>query len=99
MDNSEHLESFSIIYLAAFCNIASFEYLGTFVMKIIATDADEPNHKNSQIGFKIVSQDPSHPQAFRIDPATGEVRTTTYNLDREVFFVFVLCLSPLLQPI
>nr|XP_020646613.1 desmoglein-2 [Pogona vitticeps] len=55
----------------------------TIVMKITATDADDPDTKNAQIAFKIVSQDPSQPEAFTINRATGEVRTARFQLDRE----------------
>uniref|UniRef100_A0ABM5GBF8 Desmoglein-2 n=1 Tax=Pogona vitticeps TaxID=103695 RepID=A0ABM5GBF8_9SAUR len=56
----------------------------TIVMKITATDADDPDTKNAQIAFKIVSQDPSQPEAFTINRATGEVRTARFQLDREL---------------
>nr|XP_056710904.1 desmoglein-2-like [Euleptes europaea] len=58
--------------------------VGTIVMKIDATDADEPNTLNSKIAFRIVSQEPSEPPAFVINKATGVVQTATYQLDREV---------------
>ncbi|XP_034285548.1 desmoglein-2 [Pantherophis guttatus] len=58
--------------------------VGTLVLKITATDADEPNSLNSQIAFKIVSQEPNDPNAFVINKATGEVRTATFQLDREL---------------
>ncbi|NXG18495.1 DSG2 protein, partial [Grallaria varia] len=54
---------------------------GTIVMRINATDADEPNNLNSKIAFRIVSQSPS--TAFRMDKNTGEVQVATINLDRE----------------
>ncbi|NXT84217.1 DSG2 protein, partial [Zapornia atra] len=54
---------------------------GTIVMRINATDADEPNNLNSKIAFKILSQSPS--AAFTIDKDTGEVRVAKINLDRE----------------
>ncbi|KAL8182206.1 UNVERIFIED_CONTAM: hypothetical protein K2H54_047710 [Gekko kuhli] len=57
--------------------------VGTIVMKINATDADEPNTLNSKIAFRIVSQEPSEPPAFMINKATGVVQTTTFQLDRE----------------
>ncbi|XP_060099841.1 desmoglein-2 [Heteronotia binoei] len=57
--------------------------VGTVVMKIVATDADEPNTLNSKIAFRIVSQEPSEPSAFMINKATGVVQTTTFRLDRE----------------
>ncbi|XP_074941020.1 desmoglein-2 isoform X2 [Phalacrocorax aristotelis] len=54
---------------------------GTIVMKINATDADEPNNLNSKLAFRIISQSPS--AAFSIDKDTGEVRVAKINLDRE----------------
>ncbi|NXX62015.1 DSG2 protein, partial [Scopus umbretta] len=54
---------------------------GTFVMRVNATDADEPNNLNSKIAFRIVSQSPS--AAFSMDKDTGEVRVAKINLDRE----------------
>ncbi|NXU21804.1 DSG2 protein, partial [Thalassarche chlororhynchos] len=54
---------------------------GTIVMRINATDADEPNNLNSKIAFRIISQSPS--AAFSMDKDTGEVRVAKINLDRE----------------
>ncbi|NXK97174.1 DSG2 protein, partial [Formicarius rufipectus] len=62
-------------------SIEELSETGTIVMRINATDADEPNTLNSKIGFKIVSQSPSG--AFHIDSNTGVVRVATKNLDRE----------------
>ncbi|KFV59629.1 Desmoglein-1, partial [Gavia stellata] len=54
----------------------------TLVMKIIASDADEPNHLNSKIAFKIESQEPSGPPMFIMNKYTGELHLANY-LDRE----------------
>ncbi|NXH95483.1 DSG1A protein, partial [Pachycephala philippinensis] len=54
----------------------------TLVMKIIATDLDEPNHLNSKIAFKIESQEPSGPPMFIMNKYTGELHLANY-LDRE----------------
>lgn len=54
-------------------------------MKIIASDADEPNNLNSKIAFKIESQEPSGPPMFVMKKATGELHLANY-LDREVTF-------------
>ncbi|XP_074753841.1 desmoglein-2-like [Athene noctua] len=54
---------------------------GTIVMRINATDADEPNNLNSKIAFRIISQSPS--AAFNMNKDTGEVRVAKINLDRE----------------
>lgn len=53
-------------------------------MIINATDADEPNHLNSKIAFKIISQEPAGTPMFLLSRHTGEVRTLTNSLDREV---------------
>ncbi|NWI63315.1 DSG2 protein, partial [Todus mexicanus] len=54
---------------------------GTLVLRINATDADEPNNLNSKIAFRIISQNPS--AAFSMNKDTGEVRVAKINLDRE----------------
>ncbi|XP_015270042.1 PREDICTED: desmoglein-2 [Gekko japonicus] len=64
--------------------------VGTVVMRISATDADEPNTLNSKIAFRIISQEPSEPPAFMINKATGVVQTTTFQLDREEHSSFSL---------
>lgn len=56
----------------------------TLVMKITATDADEPNTLNSKISYRIVSQEPPYPPVFYLNKDTGEVYTTSITLDREV---------------
>ncbi|XP_004703134.1 desmoglein-2 [Echinops telfairi] len=55
----------------------------TIVMKINATDADEPNTINSKISYKIVSQEPNYPPVFHLNKDTGEISTTSFKLDRE----------------
>uniref|UniRef100_F7EP22 Desmoglein 2 n=1 Tax=Monodelphis domestica TaxID=13616 RepID=F7EP22_MONDO len=55
----------------------------TLVMKISATDADEKNHINSQVSYKIVSQEPAQPFVFFLDKDKGEILTTAFLLDRE----------------
>ncbi|NWI92275.1 DSG2 protein, partial [Pitta sordida] len=62
-------------------SIEELSETGTVVMRINATDADEPNNLNSKIAYKIVSQSPS--DAFSMDKNTGEVRVAKINLDRE----------------
>lgn len=59
-------------------------FLDSLVMILNATDADEPNHLNSKIAFKIISQEPAGMPMFLISRNTGEVRTLTSSLDREV---------------
>ncbi|KAG8133552.1 hypothetical protein E2320_011323, partial [Naja naja] len=54
----------------------------TFVMKITATDADEPNNLNSKIAYKIESQTPSGPLLFILNTENGELHIAK-ALDRE----------------
>lgn len=56
--------------------------LGTTVMKIQATDADEPGNINSQIRYEIIKQEPSN-DMFSINE-NGEVLVNNAGLDREV---------------
>ncbi|XP_034374150.1 desmoglein-3 [Arvicanthis niloticus] len=65
----------------------------SLVMILNATDADEPNHMNSKIAFKIVSQEPAGMPMFLISRNTGEVRTLTSSLDREQISSYHLVVS------
>ncbi|XP_036881131.2 desmoglein-2 [Manis javanica] len=66
--------------------VGSIEELSTehtLVMKISATDADEPNTLNSKISYRLVSQEPAYPPVFHLNKDTGEIFTTSITLDRE----------------
>ncbi|XP_057359966.1 desmoglein-3 isoform X2 [Manis pentadactyla] len=65
----------------------------SLVMILNATDADEPNHLNSKIAFKIVSQDPAGTSMFLLSRHTGELRTLTNSLDREQVTSYRLVVS------
>nr|XP_014583263.1 desmoglein-3 [Equus caballus] len=65
----------------------------SLVMILNATDADEPNHLNSKIAFKIVSQEPAGIPMFLLSRHTGEVRTLTSSLDREQVSTYRLVVS------
>uniref|UniRef100_A0A3B4XF26 Cadherin domain-containing protein n=1 Tax=Seriola lalandi dorsalis TaxID=1841481 RepID=A0A3B4XF26_SERLL len=54
---------------------------GTSVMKITATDADEPGHENSQIAYSIIDQNPAQDMFYIESDGTIYVKNT---LDREV---------------
>lgn len=54
------------------------------MVKLSATDADEDNHLNSKIAYKIISQEPAGAPMFILNRYTGEVRTMSSFLDREV---------------
>ncbi|XP_003356439.2 desmoglein-3 [Sus scrofa] len=65
----------------------------SLVMMLNATDADEPNHLNSKIAFKILSQEPAGTPMFLLSRHTGEVRTLTSSLDREQISSYRLVVS------
>uniref|UniRef100_A0A8C3YMR9 Desmoglein 3 n=1 Tax=Catagonus wagneri TaxID=51154 RepID=A0A8C3YMR9_9CETA len=65
----------------------------SLVMILNATDADEPNHLNSKIAFKILSQEPAGIPMFLLSRHTGEVRTLTSSLDREQISSYRLLVS------
>ncbi|XP_074841551.1 desmoglein-1-like [Carettochelys insculpta] len=54
----------------------------TLVMKITATDADEPGHLNSKIAFRIERQEPAGPSMFILKKDSGELHIANF-LDRE----------------
>ncbi|KFO37227.1 Desmoglein-1-alpha [Fukomys damarensis] len=65
----------------------------TLVMKLNATDADEPNNLNSKIAFKIIRQEPSDSPMFIINRYTGEIRTMNNFLDREQYGQYSLAVK------
>lgn len=58
-------------------------FLGTVVMKVIATDADQENTPHSKISYKIDSES-NKDGLFYINSQTGEVMVQQSSLDREV---------------
>ncbi|XP_016381119.1 cadherin-12-like [Sinocyclocheilus rhinocerous] len=55
--------------------------VGTYVMKVMATDADDPTYGNSaRVVYSILHGQPY----FSVDPKTGVIRTALPNMDREV---------------
>lgn len=57
-------------------------FLGTYVTRAEATDADDPETDNAALRYSILEQ--GSPQLFSIDEHTGEIRTVQVGLDREV---------------
>ncbi|XP_028659649.2 cadherin-12-like isoform X1 [Erpetoichthys calabaricus] len=55
--------------------------VGTYVMQVTATDADDPTYGNSaRVVYSILQGQPY----FSVDPKTGIIRTALPNMDREV---------------
>nr|XP_012302712.1 desmoglein-2 [Aotus nancymaae] len=66
-----------------FGSVEELSVANTLVMKINATDADEPNTLNSKISYRIVFLEPAYPPVFYLNKDTGEIYTTSVTLDRE----------------
>ncbi|XP_061101142.1 B-cadherin-like [Conger conger] len=68
---------------------------GLEFMKVTAVDLDEPGSANSDIRYKIESQDPESPKPnmFFINPITGGIQLKTEGLDRENFPKYTLVIS------
>ncbi|KAL2088486.1 hypothetical protein ACEWY4_015385 [Coilia grayii] len=73
-------------------SIAEASKPGTEFMDIVATDADEPGNANSDIRYKIISQDPQEPSAgmFSINPVTGKLMVNSAGLDKEKYPKYTL---------
>ncbi|XP_032383572.1 cadherin-1 [Etheostoma spectabile] len=65
---------------------------GFEVIKVVATDIDQPNTDNSDIRYSIMSQDPVLPSDFLfvINPVTGVIRVNAGGLDREKYPKYTL---------
>ncbi|XP_068183919.1 cadherin-1 [Antennarius striatus] len=62
------------------------------VLKIAATDADEENTDNSELRYRILSQDPElpSPSIFRINSISGGILINAEGLDREKYPQYTL---------
>lgn len=56
------------------------------MIKVVATDKDQENTDNSDLRYRILSQDPPLPRdnLFKINEITGGIRVNAGGLDREV---------------
>uniref|UniRef100_A0A3Q3JDI7 Cadherin domain-containing protein n=1 Tax=Monopterus albus TaxID=43700 RepID=A0A3Q3JDI7_MONAL len=61
--------------------VAELSPAGTSVMKVIATDADEPGNENSQIAYSIIAQSPFNDMFYMSSDGTVFVKKS--SLDRE----------------
>ncbi|XP_054882385.1 cadherin-2-like [Poeciliopsis prolifica] len=64
--------------------------IGFEVIKVEATDADEPNTENSEIRYSIMSQEPAEPSMFTINPVSGAITLSADGLNREKHPQFTL---------
>uniref|UniRef100_A0A4W4FNJ7 Cadherin-20 n=1 Tax=Electrophorus electricus TaxID=8005 RepID=A0A4W4FNJ7_ELEEL len=64
-----------------FATIPEMSPIGTFVIQVTATDADDPSYGNSaRVVYSILEGQPY----FSVDPKTGEVHVSLADMDREV---------------
>ncbi|KAM7385047.1 hypothetical protein PAMP_001145 [Pampus punctatissimus] len=66
--------------------------IGFEVIQVVATDADEQNNDNSEIRYRIISQEPELPSGFlfAINSVTGAIRVNAVGLDREKYPKYTL---------
>ncbi|XP_013888709.1 cadherin-7 [Austrofundulus limnaeus] len=70
--------------------VAEGSPVGTSVVTVVATDADDPTYGNSaRLVYSILQGQPY----FSVDPKTGVVRTALPNLDREVQDQYLLVIQ------
>uniref|UniRef100_A0A3Q1ES60 Cadherin-1 n=1 Tax=Acanthochromis polyacanthus TaxID=80966 RepID=A0A3Q1ES60_9TELE len=72
--------------------VAEASPTGFEVIKVEATDLDQPNNDNSDIRYRILSQEPQLPSAslFVINPVNGVIRVNSGRLDREKYPQYTL---------
>ncbi|XP_005752057.1 cadherin-4-like [Pundamilia nyererei] len=65
---------------------------GSEVIKVEATDSDEPDNANSDIRYRILRQDPQLPSdnMFEINSVTGAISVAGTGLDREKYPQYTL---------
>uniref|UniRef100_A0A8C9Z9I4 Cadherin domain-containing protein n=1 Tax=Sander lucioperca TaxID=283035 RepID=A0A8C9Z9I4_SANLU len=65
---------------------------GFEVIKVVATDIDQPNTDNSDIRYSLISQEPTLPSDFMfvINPITGVIRVNAGGLEKEKYPKYTL---------
>ncbi|XP_077365206.1 cadherin-7-like [Festucalex cinctus] len=73
-----------------FAGVPEMSPLGTMVVQVAATDADDPTYGNSaRVVYSIVHGQPY----FSVEPKTGVIRTALPNMDRETRDQYVLVIQ------
>lgn len=72
--------------------VAEASPIGFEVIQVVAVDVDQPENDNSDIRYRIMSQDPELPSRpmFVINPLTGAIRVNAPGLDREKYPKYTL---------
>ncbi|XP_063062369.1 cadherin-12-like [Engraulis encrasicolus] len=66
-------------------SVPEMSQVGTYVMTVTATDADDPTYgMSARVVYSIIHGQPY----FSVDPKTGDIRTALPNMDREVREVY-----------
>uniref|UniRef100_A0AAY4CVP4 Cadherin domain-containing protein n=1 Tax=Denticeps clupeoides TaxID=299321 RepID=A0AAY4CVP4_9TELE len=79
-----------VFSVETFGSVSEASAVGTYVMKINATDADQPDTPNSQISYFIEEQSPAGSAMFYIKQETGEIYVMQNRLDRETQDTYTL---------
>uniref|UniRef100_A0A674NMD5 Si:ch73-74h11.1 n=1 Tax=Takifugu rubripes TaxID=31033 RepID=A0A674NMD5_TAKRU len=86
-DNAPHFELHS-------GNVSEASKEGTFVMQIEGRDNDQPGTINSQLSYRIMSQEPEGiGEMFQIDEKTGKLYVKESTLDRETIDFYRLVIQ------
>lgn len=66
-------------------------------MTLTAIDGDDERQPNGMLRYKILSQTPDTPSSnmFTINNETGDIITLAAGLDREVSYLFNVCIVKL----
>ncbi|XP_061878155.1 cadherin-22-like [Entelurus aequoreus] len=73
-----------------FAGVPEMSPLGTMVVQVAATDADDPTYGNSaRVVYSILHGQPY----FSVEPKTGVIRTALPNMDRETRDQYVLVIQ------
>ncbi|KAJ8267895.1 hypothetical protein COCON_G00130670 [Conger conger] len=86
-DQNDNDPVFSIIEAGA---VSELSQTGTFVMRITATDADDPQTANGQVTYSILEQIPGDRSMFYLIKETGEIYVQQSTLDREMHTSYTL---------
>ncbi|XP_072291927.1 B-cadherin isoform X2 [Eucyclogobius newberryi] len=80
---------------SSYGNVSESAKTGDFVMRVTATDRDDPQTDHAMIKYRILSQTPEVPSdyTFAINPLSGVVSLTGGGLDRETHSEYKLIIQ------
>ncbi|KAJ8336813.1 hypothetical protein SKAU_G00380330 [Synaphobranchus kaupii] len=86
-DENDNFPIFSIVEAGS---VTELSQSGTFVMRMTATDADDPLTPNAQIAYRVLQQIPGDTAMFYVNTETGEIHVHQNTLDRETHASYTL---------